>query len=175
LDESLKFAPDIVFYTAAGREQWNTINFLADILEKGVEIPYPGLKALVAEAGVRADMDRPAILKRLNLHEEKLLGWIYDYIVKRCAAHGIRPVWIYLPPVFPTAGEPEEHGSARKLAQAAGFEIIDLTGIYDGADLKSLVLEQWDRHPNAAAHERIADGVFKAIQARPQSFKLSAW
>jgi len=174
LDESLKFAPDVVFYTAAGREQWNTINFLADILEKGVDIPYPDLKALIGEAGVQPEMDRPEILKRLKLHEEALLGWVYEYIAQRCAAEAIRPVWIYLPPLFPTAGEPEERGMARELAQAAGFEIVDLTGIFDGEDPVALSLEQWDMHPNAKAHERIATYLYDAIQSRPQAFKLPA-
>ena len=58
LDKSLKFGPHLVFYTAAGREQWNTINFLADILEKRVRIPYGDLKALIDQAGVQQDMDR---------------------------------------------------------------------------------------------------------------------
>src|SRR3546814_3192687 len=46
LEEALKFSPHIVFYTAAGREQWNTISFLADILAEGFEIPYPELKQI---------------------------------------------------------------------------------------------------------------------------------
>src|SRR3546814_5726101 len=50
LEEALKFSPHIVFYTAAGREQWNTISFLADILAEGVEIPYPELKQIVARS-----------------------------------------------------------------------------------------------------------------------------
>lgn len=172
LDEALKFQPDLVFYTAAGREQWNTINFLADILEKGVEIPYPDLRALVQNAGVEPGMDKTAIVKQLKLHEEALLGWVYNYIVQRCASQGIRAVWIYLPPVHPTAGEAEERGRARELAQEAGFEIIDLTAIYDGQDLDSLVLAQWDGHPNAKAHERIATAIYDAIRARPQAFGL---
>src|SRR3546814_12013467 len=68
----------------------------------------------------------------------------------------MRQVWIYLPPLFPTRGEPEERGRARELAEAAGFEIIDLTGAFDGIDVDKPVLEEWDRHPNARAHELIA-------------------
>ena len=85
------------------------------------------------------------------------------------------PVWIYLPPLDPTAGEAEERGRARELAEEAGFEIIDLTGIYDGEDMDTLSLEQWDRHPNAAAHERIAGRLYEAIAARPAAFQFSSW
>src|SRR3546814_11615533 len=77
LEEALKFSPHIVFYTAAGREQWNTISFLADILAEGVEIPYPELKQIVAEAGVSPGMSRPDILQRLKPYDETLLAWVY--------------------------------------------------------------------------------------------------
>jgi hypothetical protein len=172
LDEALKFAPHLVFYTAAGREQWNTINFLADILAKGVDIPYPELVALIDAAGVRSGMDRPTILKLLHQHEEALLGWVYTHIAQRCAEKGIRAVWIYLPPLHPTRGEGEERQGARELAEAAGFEIIDLTGIFDGKDPDALMLAEWDQHPNAEAHEMIAARLYSAIQSRPQAFNL---
>lgn len=172
LDEAFAFAPHLVFYAAAGREQWNTINFLADTLAKGVKIPYPELDALIKDAGVQPGMDRPEILKLLKLGEEPLLAWVYGYIVQRSAEKGIRAVWIYLPPLYPTSGEPEEHGKARELAEAAGFEIIDLTGIYDGEDVDALSLADWDKHPNAKAHERIADRLYTFIESRPEAFGL---
>jgi hypothetical protein len=172
LDQALKFAPNLVFYTAAGREQWNTINFLADILKKGVEIPYRELQALVTAAGVQPGMDRSTTLRLLKLHEDALLGWTYKYIVSQCASRGISAVWIYLPPLYPTAGEPEEHGKARELAEKAGFEIIDLTGIFDGQDLVALTLADWDKHPNAKAHALIADRLYSAIASRPQAIGL---
>ena len=175
LDEALKFAPHVVFYTAAGREQWNTINFLADVLEKRVDIPYPDLKALIETAGVKSDMVRPTILRQLKLHEDALLEWVYGHITQRSAKAGARPVWIYLPPVIPTAGEPEEHGRARELAQAAGFEIIDLTGMFEGEDLDALILEQWDQHPNAKAHELIARRIYRAIESNPQAYGLPSF
>src|SRR3546814_13894646 len=95
LEEALKFSPHIVFYTAAGREQWNTISFLADILAEGVEIPYPELKQIVAEAGVSPGMSRPDILQRLKPYDETLLAWVYGRIERLCAADGMRQVWIY--------------------------------------------------------------------------------
>src|SRR3546814_8155527 len=99
LEEALKFSPHIVFYTAAGREQCNTISFLADILAEGVEIPYPELKQIVAEAGVSPGMSRPDILQRLKPYDETLLAWVYGRIERLCAADGMRQVWIYLPPL----------------------------------------------------------------------------
>src|SRR3546814_11848044 len=86
LEEALKFSPHIVFYTAAGREQWNTISFLADILAEGVEIPYPELKQIVAEADVSPGMSRPDILQRLKPYDETLLAWVYGRIERPCAA-----------------------------------------------------------------------------------------
>jgi hypothetical protein len=172
LDESLKFAPHLVFYTAAGREQWRSISFLADILEEGVEIPYPELSALIRGAGVKPGMDHSTILKLLKLHEDSLLGWVYSYIAERCAEKGIQAVWIYLPELHPARGDAEEHERARELAAAAGFEIIDLTGIFEGQDVDALSLADWDKHPSAEVHELIADRLYSAIKSRPQVFKL---
>jgi hypothetical protein len=172
LDEALQFDPHLVFYTAAGREQWNTINFLADILEKRVAIPYPELQALIDGAGVTTGMDRATIVKQLKQQEETLLRWIYDRIAQTCLKDGIKPVWLYLPPLDPTAGEAEERGRARELAQAAGFEIVDLSAIFEGQDLDSLSLEQWDRHPNAQAHKMIANRIYDAVQSKPRAFGL---
>jgi hypothetical protein len=172
LDEALKFAPHLVFYTAQGRELGNTISFLAEILEKKVDIPYPDLKASIEAAGVKSDMNLPTILKQLKLHDEALLQWVYGYIVRRCSEIGARPVWIYLPPVVTSAGEAEEGGRARELAQAAGFEIIDLTGVFEREDLDALTLAQWDRHPNAKAHKLIADRIYMAIRSIPQAYGL---
>jgi hypothetical protein len=172
LDESLRFAPHLVFYTAAAREQWRSINFLADILAKGTEIPYPELSALIRGAGVEPGMDRPTILRLLKVHEESLLTWIYKHITQRCAEKGIQAVWLYLPPLHPVRGDEEGYESARELAAAAGFEIIDLSEIYEGQDVNALTLAEWDNHPTAAAHERIADHLYTAIKSRPQVFKL---
>src|SRR3546814_17879835 len=71
LEEALKFSPHIVFYTAAGREQWNTISFLADILAAGVEIHYPELKQIVAAAGVSPGRSRPESLKRPEPYDRR--------------------------------------------------------------------------------------------------------
>jgi hypothetical protein len=172
LDESLRFGSRIAFYTAAGREQWNTINFLADILMDGVPIPYPELESKIAAAGVLPGMDRPTILRLLRQHEEQLLSWVYDSLAQRCVENGMRPVWIYLPPLYPTRGEPEEYARARQLAEAAGFEIIDLSDIFEGEDVDSLSLADWDRHPNAKAHKLIADRLYSAIESRSAAFDL---
>ena len=171
LDEALKFAPRLVFYTASEREQWTTINFLADILKKGVEIPYPDLKALIDEAGIKPNMDDSTILKQLKLHDEALLQWVYGYIARRCSEIGARPVWIFLPSLFPPASIAEDR-RARELAQAAGFEIIDLTGLFDGEDPYALSLKQWDRHPNATAHKLIASRIYMAIRSNPHAYGL---
>ena len=157
---------------AAGREQWNTSNFLADILVKDVPIPYPELEAIIRKSGVQRGMDRSTVLKYLKLHEEDLLGWVYRHIAQRCADIGIQPVWIYLPPLSQTKGEAEERGRARSLAEDAGFEIVDLTGIYDREDVEALSLADWDKHPNAKAHQLIANRLYTAIQTNPGTFKL---
>src|SRR3546814_20836295 len=119
-------------------------------------------------------MSLPVIVLGLKPYDETRVAWVYGRFERLCAADGMRQVWIYLPPLFPTRGAPEERGRARELAEAAGFEIIDLTGAFDGIAVDTLDLEEWDRHPNARAHEIIAGRRYECLPARPASFSPPA-
>jgi hypothetical protein len=54
-----------------------------------------------------------------------------------------------------------------ELARAAGFEVIDLSDVYDGHDERALTVAEWDRHPNALGHELIADRIYQAVVGWP--------
>src|SRR3546814_13640640 len=119
-------------------------------------------------------MSLPVIVLGLKPYDETRVAWVYGRFERLCAADGMRQVWLYLPPLFPTRGEPEERGRARELAEAAGFEIIDLTGAFDGIAVHTLALEEWARHPNARADEIIAGRIYEAQQVRQGYFRLQA-
>lgn len=116
------------------------------------------------------------------------MSWAYRKVVADARAREIVPVWVFLPMPTPGADRPCPpersafcFGSATRpgaaadqsdprvanlfrLAQEAGFVTLDLSGVFDGHDLKSFWIAEWDGHPNAAAHRLIADRLYDALE-----------
>jgi hypothetical protein len=58
------------------------------------------------------------------------------------------------------------------LAQEAGFIVINLTNAYDHQDPESIVVAYWDKHPNAKAHQLIADSLYQALWEKREAIPL---
>ena len=46
------------------------------------------------------------------------------------------------------------------MATAAGFETIDLSNVYDGYELDTVRIAEWDQHPSVLGHQLIADRLY---------------
>ena len=46
-----------------------------------------------------------------------------------------------------------------------GFVVIDLSDVYDGQDITTIRLAEWDYHPNFRGHQLSASHLFDALQA----------
>ena len=93
-------------------------------------------------------------------HQERFLAAIYARFVDLSRQHGVPAYWIYMPRVV----QEQSAELQLRLAQEAGFRILNLTGAYDGHDPKSLEVAPWDNHPNALAHRLIADKLFDVLK-----------
>ena len=51
-----------------------------------------------------------------------------------------------------------------RIAKTAGFHIVNLSEIYKDTDRASLRLAEWDEHPNARAHQLIAQRLHEELQ-----------
>ena len=49
-------------------------------------------------------------------------------------------------------------------AEAAGWTVLSLEGVYDGHDPDDLRIAPWDHHPNARGHALIADRLYDALR-----------
>jgi hypothetical protein len=76
------------------------------------------------------------------------------------------PVLIFLPQVRGGTWQ-EETPETLQIAKEAGFIVIDLSDVFDGEDLESIRLAEWDDHPNAKGHRLVADRLYQAIVQRP--------
>jgi len=164
-EKSLQFAPNAVFYVATGREISRAADYLVDVVQKRIEIPYPALREIVAKAGLAPDMDRAAARRHLARFKEEVLSAVYQLIAQEARARDVVPLWIFLPQVREGDWQDETPATVR-LAENAGYVVIDLSDIYTGADPATMRLAEWDEHPNARAHQLIAARIYSALEEK---------
>ena len=158
IDKALEFSPDAVFFIANGREFSRSINFIANILAKRVEIPYPQLREIIARAGIQGEVDATTAVRRLTPHREEILAWLYQTIVDKTRERGALPIWIFEPQVRDGTWV-EETAPSERLAAAAGFKTVNLSNVFRDTSVESLRLAEWDEHPNTLGHRMLADAM----------------
>jgi hypothetical protein len=101
--------------------------------------------------------------RRLAPYVDEIVSWSYARIVETCRERGIEPIWVFVPTLSEGEGKGDAAARLREHAEAAGFRTVVLERLYEGVAPESLFVAPWDQHPNAQGHERIADGMFRAL------------
>ncbi|NIV36943.1 MAG: hypothetical protein GWN58_48170 [Anaerolineae bacterium] len=101
---------------------------------------------------------------RLFHRGNDLVAWVYRRIVEQCRERGILPVHILYPLV--EREDPGQLADHRRMALEAGFVLLDLSDVFDGEDLDSLRLAEWDDHMGARAHRLVADRIYQELTNR---------
>jgi len=112
-------------------------------------------------------MDKAEVSRRLYPFAEELLTAIYSRIVEGCRKEGVVPVWIYLPSAEPGANDRKTGAVVRRIATQAGFEIVDLSGLFGDYDVSTLWIAEWDHHPNEIGHRVIAESIHARLGEDP--------
>ncbi|MBM3320272.1 MAG: SGNH/GDSL hydrolase family protein [Candidatus Eisenbacteria bacterium] len=160
-EKAFRLDPDAILFTVHETDPAN-LRDLSDAARKKVTIHYPDLAEMVRQAGVDESTPEAVAERRLKPIGYEITSWTYREVVRKCRGRGIAPFWLFLPTT-------EEHFPAdvyRKLrgfAEEAGFEILDLAGVYEGRDVRSLRLGDWDHHLNAEGHRLVADRLYEAL------------
>lgn len=164
-DPILGFAPDAVLWVAADVD----LNFwqLVGKYQRGLALPYPELDQIAQEAGLERGMEKAELTRRLEPYRERLLAFVYTRVVERCRAAGALPIWLLLPEPTEAEGTAERNLVVRRLAEQAGFQILDLSEVYAGQSLPTLWVADWDHHPNAKGHLLITQALLHAMHADP--------
>ncbi|MDQ3006188.1 MAG: hypothetical protein M3R47_12505, partial [Chloroflexota bacterium] len=169
--KALPFQPNAMFFMAHQREEDAVVKYLADRLSVGAEFPYPDLIELARQAGAETGMTKSEAERRLKPYGPEILSLTYRRIVEASRAHGILPVWIFMPTLEDPLHE-EEISHLTGLAKEAGFIVLDLSDAYDDQDPESLVVAYWDKHPNAKGHSLIAEDLYRKILEREEEIPL---
>jgi D-alanyl-lipoteichoic acid acyltransferase DltB (MBOAT superfamily) len=165
------FQPDIVVVTAYTRMRSPLAPHLAGVIRKRIPVPYAGLDSILRGAGVDRRLPRPELNGRIRLLTNDIQTWSLRWIADECRRRGAVPVLI----VLDNPGEPyRQPVQAMRTAADAGFLVLDLHDVYGPADQhSSLWVREWDHHPNAEAHRRIASRLFDEFRRNAARLRLA--
>jgi hypothetical protein len=159
----LPLDPQVVIYFAHASDVADTVRYLVVRVRNRIALPYPELAARLAGLGLTAELPQLEAERRLRPHGPELLHYFYRRMAERCGRRGIAPIWAYLPKVDEASGEAEAARLAA-LARRAGLLVLDLSGVYDRRDRRSLWVAEWDHHPNPAGHRLLADRLYRELE-----------
>jgi hypothetical protein len=169
--KALPFQPNAIFFMAHQREEEAVVMYLADRVSFRAELPYADLMELAREAGAEPGMAKAEAERLLQPVGTEILSWTYRRIVEVSRAHDILPVWIFMP-TLENALREEEIAHLSRVAEEAGFVILDLSDAYDNQDVESLVVAYWDKHPNAKGHRLIAEDLYRKLREKGEVIPL---
>jgi D-alanyl-lipoteichoic acid acyltransferase DltB (MBOAT superfamily) len=166
------FKPRTVFYVGHPEDTRRVAKFLVSKIHEGTPVPFDDLNAMVREAGIDQNTPRRIVEQRLASLGPRVLAWFYQRFVAESRSAGICPVFVYMPmvPQLSYASEQAEIDLARQ----AGFTALDLRGVYEGMDRSTLWVAEWDAHPNARAHQLMADRLYDLLRRDPGLLECKA-
>jgi hypothetical protein len=159
----LAFRPDIVISVGHQSDLSRVPSNIADALYDGAEIPFPFVRQLLDSLGVTSETPHGEVMRRLLPHRERLYREVQTQFVGDVRAAGAVPVWIFIPTPEMTARDVDLETMLR-ISREAGFAVFDLWDVY-GADARALWVADWDAHPDAEGHRRIAARLHALITA----------
>ena len=163
------FKPDVLFCMSHTRDEARLFKFL---LETPFEtIPYESVREIIRRSGVTKEMKINKAIRLLEPYNEEIMAWTYNRIVEDCRQRGILPVWICLPSV-PGENESTQAVDLVRVAEKAGFIVLNLIDVYDSAKGAFLWIAPWDKHPNARGHRLIANGIYEALRENQDRIPL---
>ncbi|MDF1672838.1 MAG: SGNH/GDSL hydrolase family protein, partial [Vicingaceae bacterium] len=167
-----QYQPDGLIYFAHTEDKRRLLRFVTDLIQNGTQLKYPFLIQLKKLSGAKQSMSRVEIEQRLKPHIGKIVKWSYAQIAKQASLNKTKHIWIFLPATADQFNI-EEFNELKSYAMQYGFYVIDLVGIYDDIDVKTIQLSDWDSHPNEKGHQLIANKLFDEIIKHKKELKLN--
>jgi D-alanyl-lipoteichoic acid acyltransferase DltB (MBOAT superfamily) len=152
----LEFEPDMVFAVVHRQDERILLRYMAKLVQSGADIPYEYLADLVDSEGLDSSAPESAIRFRIGQHTDEIQAWVYQRIGQVARKNGMVPVAVMLPTLFQAWDEDDIEEMSRH-PRDAGFEVVSLGGVYDLLNPANLRIAPWDDHPNARAHELLAE------------------
>ena len=105
-----------------------------------MEIPYGYLDELFKQARVGGHVEDLSIQHRLKPHVREMYDFTFRRVVDQCRQRKIQSFLLYRPaPIDYFHLEPTKHGEMIRLADTAGFPVLDLWSAFD----RSKTVTRW--------------------------------
>jgi len=170
-EKVISFKPNAVFFVSHQIEEEVTVRNLAQSLATGVEIPYDYLVEVARKAGVQEGMAQSEVEGLLKPFGSEIVSWTYHRFVEVSREMGITPVWIFMPTLEMPLSE-EVKVQLSDMAEEAGFIVLDLSDVYENQDIESIIVAEWDRHPNVEGNQLIALRLYEALREKEELIHL---
>lgn len=169
--KAFSFQPNAIIMVGHQHEAEIAVRNLASQLRSGSDIPYPYLVEIGKKAGVDTTMTQVEAERRLTPYERDIVTWTYRQVVEVAEQNGVLPIWVFMP-TLEASFAPELAADLKQIAKDAGFVTIDLSTIFDDQDVTTLIVAEWDKHPNAKGHQLIANRLYQALLNNSQTIPL---
>ena len=168
-ERAMSFNPDmiVVSYHPISEARF-AFQYLANRVRFGRDVPYPELREIAERAGVRKGMEQPDAFRRLKPFGPELVQWSLGRMADQAKARNARLVLFVrdMPAEVSDTVQP-----MFDVARQMGYDVVDARDAYAGQDPNTLLLAQWDKHPNALGHRLMADRLYDALVTRQQLIK----
>jgi hypothetical protein len=166
------FEPDAVLLTAhTGRDVNVSLRLFLNILRRGLTLPDE-LAAILEQERIHKRMRKQRVVRVLLPRYEEITRFGYRKVVEHCRLRGVVPIWVYIPLPEDFHKDDQLHGAEEaelaSWAREAGFEMVSLSGVYDGVDPTTLTLAPWDHHPNVEGSRLIGMRLYRELVKRPE-------
>lgn len=165
-ERAMSFNPDmvVVAYHPISEARF-AFQYLANRVRFGRDVPYPELRDIAERAGVRKGMEQPDAFRRLKPFGPELVQWSLARIASQAKARNTRLVLFVrdMPAEVSDTLQP-----ILDVAREMGYNVVDARDAYAGRDPNTLLLAQWDKHPNALGHRLMAGRLYDELVTRQQ-------
>ncbi|MEO8198916.1 MAG: hypothetical protein ABI679_00210 [Gemmatimonadota bacterium] len=155
---ALEFDPDAVMITFhPASDPPTALRYVTGAVLRGTEIPYPELQGYILKSGVTRTTREASAKRQLWPYANAMLEWSFRQMAEACRARGI-PIVLLVLDAINEPSDPEQ--PLIRYADSLGYIVVDLRNAPKGHDPGSLMLAEWDRHPNKLGHRLLADALY---------------
>jgi hypothetical protein len=158
--KSFAFQPDAVMYFAQISDSGADMRKIAESLGTRMEPPYPFVRDLISQAGIHQGASEAEAWLRLRQYQSLLDQRVLNQLERDCRDHNLLLLWVELPTLGPNGVAIRNPHPPQS---SPGMVTISVEGVFDGQDIKHLIIAPWDFHPNATGHRMIADQLYTEL------------
>jgi hypothetical protein len=144
---------------------------LAGLVTHGIDLKYPYLKDVIAQAGVKRTDSVALIRLKLTPFLTPITRWALEQIRDSARSHGAGMLIVLVPTPADTNVIAQQFDRLEPAIEGLGVPVIDLRDTFESVQFAPLRVSATDVHPNARGHEMIFENLYAKLRQNPQAFE----